>query len=126
LRWVVRDDIDDGSDSINHGESAIQGVVGEHHARRCWKVMLCAVTSTLTHCRSTIESCAPRPLKPVGLVVFFNPVQARIPAIIATCLAIVVSFLWMPYYPPGSIVLIALDVVAIWGVATWNTSRETA
>jgi len=41
-------------------------------------------------------------------------------------LAIVVTFLWMPYYPVGSVVLIALDVVVIWGVATWNTSRESA
>jgi hypothetical protein len=31
----------------------------------------------------------------------------------------------MPYYPTGAIVLIALDVVAIWAVATWNTSRLT-
>jgi hypothetical protein len=38
----------------------------------------------------------------------------------------VVTFLWMPYYPTGSIVLIALDIVVIWGVATWNTSRKTA
>jgi hypothetical protein len=62
----------------------------------------------------------------VALVVFLNPVQARVAAIAATCLAIAVSFLWLPYYPPGAIVLIALDVVVIWGVATWNTSRETA
>jgi hypothetical protein len=61
----------------------------------------------------------------LALAVFLNPVRARVAAIIATCLAIVVSFLWMPYYPPGAIVLIALDVVAVWGVATWNTSRES-
>jgi hypothetical protein len=64
-------------------------------------------------------------LAAVALSVFLNPVQTRIVAIIAACLAIVVSFLWMPYYPPGAIVLIALDAVAIWGVATWNTSRES-
>jgi hypothetical protein len=64
-------------------------------------------------------------LAAVALAVFINPVQARVAAIVAACLAIVVSFLWMPYYPPGSIVLIALDVVAVWGVATWTTSRET-
>jgi hypothetical protein len=43
-----------------------------------------------------------------------------------SCLAIVVSFLWMPFYPTGSIVLIALDVVVIWGVATWHTLRVPA
>jgi hypothetical protein len=62
----------------------------------------------------------------VAIAVFVNPVQARFAAIIATCLAAVVSFLWMPYYPPGAIVLIALDVVALWGITTWNTSRESA
>jgi hypothetical protein len=62
----------------------------------------------------------------VALAVLINPVRARAAAIVAACLAIVVSFLWMPYYPPGSIALIALDVVAIWGVTTWNTSRESA
>jgi hypothetical protein len=31
----------------------------------------------------------------------------------------------MPYYPSGAIVLIALDIVAIWAVTTWNTTRET-
>jgi hypothetical protein len=51
---------------------------------------------------------------------------ARAAAIVATCLGIVVTFLWMPYYPTGAVVLIALDAVVIWGVATWNTSRKTA
>src|SRR5215469_5600536 len=49
----------------------------------------------------------------VAVAAFVNPVQARIPAILAACLAIVVSFLWMPYYALGAVVLIALDVVAL-------------
>jgi hypothetical protein len=65
-------------------------------------------------------------LAAVAVAVSVNATGARVAAIIATCLAIVVTFLWMPYYPTGAIVLIALDVVAIWGVATWNTSRKTA
>jgi hypothetical protein len=55
-----------------------------------------------------------------------NAQWARPGAIIVTCLAIVVTFVWMPYYPAGSVVLIALDIVVIWGVATWNASRKTA
>lgn len=51
---------------------------------------------------------------------------ARAAAIVVTCLAIVITFLWMPYYPTGAVVLIAIDAVVIWGVATWNTSRKTA
>ena len=60
----------------------------------------------------------------VGL--FLSALWARSAAIIVTCLAIVVTFLWMPYYPTGAVVLIALDLVVIWGAATWNTSRKTA
>jgi len=65
-------------------------------------------------------------LAAVAVALFLSAQWARAAAIIVTCLAIVVTFLWMPYYPTGSIVLIALDVVVIWGVATWNTSRKTA
>jgi hypothetical protein len=65
-------------------------------------------------------------LAAIAVAVLVSATGARVAAIIATCLAIVVTFLWMPYYPTGAIVLIALDVVAIWGVATWNTSRKTA
>jgi len=62
----------------------------------------------------------------VAIALFVSAQWARAAAIIVTCLAIVVTFLWMPYYPTGAIVLRALDVVVIWGVATWNTSRQPA
>jgi hypothetical protein len=65
-------------------------------------------------------------LAALAIALFVSAQWARAAAIIVTCLAIVVTFLWMPYYSTGSIVLIALDVVVIWGVATWNTSRNTA
>jgi len=65
-------------------------------------------------------------LAAVAIALFVSAQWARAAAIIVTCLAIVVTFLWMPYYPTGAIVLIALDVVVIWGVATWNTSRQPA
>jgi len=65
-------------------------------------------------------------LAAVAIALFVSPQWARAAAIIVTCLAIVVTFLWMPYYPTGAIVLIALDVVVIWGVATWNTSPQPA
>jgi hypothetical protein len=61
-----------------------------------------------------------------AVALFLSALWARAAAIIVTCLAIVVTFLWMPYYPTGAVVLIALDAVVIWGVATWNTSRKTA
>jgi len=65
-------------------------------------------------------------LAAVAIALFVSAQWARAAAIIVTCLAIVVTFLWMPYYPTGAIVLIALDVVVIWGVATWNTSPQPA
>jgi hypothetical protein len=65
-------------------------------------------------------------LAAAAIALFVGAQWARAVAIVVTCLAIVVTFLWMPYYPTGSIVLIALDVVVIWAVATWNTSSETA
>ena len=65
-------------------------------------------------------------LAAVAIALFVSAQWARAAAIIVTCLAIVVTFLWMPYYPTGAVVLIALDVVVIWGVATWNTSRQPA
>ncbi len=35
-------------------------------------------------------------------------------------LSIVANFLWLPYYPWWSALIIALDVVVIWAVATWK------
>ena len=60
----------------------------------------------------------------IGL--FVNATATWVAAVVVACLAMVVSFLWMPYYPTGAIVLIALDVAVIWGVATWSTSRGSA
>ena len=65
-------------------------------------------------------------LAAAAIALFVSASWARAAAIIVTCLAIVVTFLWMPYYAAGSVVLIALDVVVIWGVVTWITSRKTA
>ena len=64
-------------------------------------------------------------LAAIAVALFLSATWAPVAAIIVTCLAIVVNFLWMPYYPIGAIVLIALDTVAIWGIATRNTSRES-
>jgi len=65
-------------------------------------------------------------LAAAAIALFVSASWAPAAAIIVTCLAIVVTFLWMPYYPTGSIALISLDVVVIWGLATWNTTGESA
>jgi hypothetical protein len=62
----------------------------------------------------------------VAVALFLNAPGTGAAATSVACLAIVVSFLWMPFYPTGSIVLIALDVVVIWAVATWRPPRGSA
>lgn len=49
---------------------------------------------------------------------------ARISAIIIAAISIVTQFLWLPHYPLWSILIIALDVVIIWAVATWRPHHQ--
>jgi hypothetical protein len=56
----------------------------------------------------------------VGLIT--GAVWARVTAIVMACISIVTMFMWLPYYPMWSIIVIALDVVIIWAVATWDTT----
>ncbi|WP_419229221.1 DUF7144 family membrane protein [Gordonia sp. CPCC 205515] len=47
---------------------------------------------------------------------------ARISAIIIASLSIIAQFLWLPYYPLWAILIIALDILVIWAVASWKPS----
>ena len=58
----------------------------------------------------------------IGLIMGIT--WARVTAIVLASLSIVFNFLWLPYYPLWSIVVIALDVIVIWAIATWDTSRS--
>jgi hypothetical protein len=60
----------------------------------------------------------------VAFGLFWGTTWARVTAIIIACLGIVVMFLWLPYYPVWSIVLIALNILVIWAIAAWDTSRS--
>ena len=60
----------------------------------------------------------------VAFGLFFGSIWARVAAIVMASLSIVVMFVSLPYYPLWSIVVIALDVVVIWAVATWHTSQS--
>ncbi|MEV0437210.1 hypothetical protein [Nocardia sp. NPDC050413] len=44
----------------------------------------------------------------------------RVAAMLIAALSIVANFLWLPYYPWWSIIIIVLDVVVIWAIATWH------
>jgi len=54
----------------------------------------------------------------VGL--FLRKTWAAVGAIVIAGLSIVINFLWLPYYPWWSVILIALDVFIIWSVSTWR------
>jgi hypothetical protein len=62
----------------------------------------------------------------VAIALIMGMTWAKVAAIVLASLSIVVNFLWLPYYPVWSIVVIALDVIVIWAVATWDTSKSQA
>lgn len=49
---------------------------------------------------------------------------ARISAIIIASLSILAQFLWLPWYPAWAILIIVLDLVVIWAVATWRPADD--
>ncbi|ATD70327.1 MULTISPECIES: DUF7144 family membrane protein [Gordonia] len=49
---------------------------------------------------------------------------ARFTAIVIAGLSVIANFLWLPYYPWWSVLIIALDVVVIWAVSTWNPRAD--
>ncbi|MFC8043238.1 hypothetical protein [Nocardia sp. NPDC057353] len=57
----------------------------------------------------------------IAIGMFTGAVWARIAAIVIASLSIIANFLWLPYYPWWSIIVIAVDIVVIWAVATWRT-----
>ena len=61
----------------------------------------------------------------VGLALFTGVTWARVAAIVLAALSILANFMWLPYYPWWSILIIALDVVVIWAVSTWNPRRDS-
>jgi hypothetical protein len=67
-----------------------------------------------------------------GFAVLSGHLWARIFAIIVAMLSAVANFFWIPYYPFWSILIIAIDVVIIWGLATYgrgdtvDTTERTA
>lgn len=47
----------------------------------------------------------------------------RVAAMVIAALSIIANFLWLPYYPWWSILIIAVDIVVIWAVATWRPTN---
>ena len=51
-----------------------------------------------------------------GIALFQGAVWARSVAVAVACLSILASFLWLPFYPLWSLVVIAFDVFVIWAL----------
>lgn len=60
----------------------------------------------------------------VAFGLFWSATWARAAAIIMAAVSIVSMFMWLPHAPVWSIVTIALDIVVIWAVATWESPRS--
>ena len=58
----------------------------------------------------------------VAVGLFTGKSWAAAAAIVVAGLSIVLNFMWLPYYPWWSIIVIALDVFIIWSVGTWRQS----
>lgn len=54
-----------------------------------------------------------------GGAVLARQTWARVAGIVLVVLSLVANFLFIPWYPVWSLVLIALDVAIIWALATW-------
>ncbi|MFX1756406.1 DUF7144 family membrane protein [Rhodococcus sp. As11] len=59
-----------------------------------------------------------------GLALMSGAMWARVTAIVIAALSILANFMWLPYYPWWSILIIALDVVVIWAVSTWQPRSD--
>lgn len=62
-------------------------------------------------------------LAAVAVGLFGGATWARAAAIVMAALSIVANFLWLPYFPLWSILIITLDLIVIWAVATWDSHR---
>jgi hypothetical protein len=51
-----------------------------------------------------------------GIALFQGAIWARTIGVILASVSIVASFMWMPYYPLWSMVVIAFDVFVIWAL----------
>ena len=59
-----------------------------------------------------------------GLALFYGAEWARVVGIVVLAVSVVVNFMWIPYYPWWSIILIVLGITGIWAVAAWDTDED--
>jgi hypothetical protein len=60
-----------------------------------------------------------------GIGLFTGNIAARIVAVALAVLSAVANFLWLPYYPVWSIIVIALNVTVIWAIMAHGGEMKT-
>jgi hypothetical protein len=60
-----------------------------------------------------------------GVGVLQGATWARVIGIAAAVLSLIANFAFIPYYPIWSILIIALDVIVIWALATYRPAART-
>jgi hypothetical protein len=61
-----------------------------------------------------------------GFAVLSSATWARVVGIIVAVLSAIANFLFIPYYPFWSLLIIALDVLVIWALAAYGGRRPVA
>ncbi|MFJ1455822.1 hypothetical protein [Nocardia sp. N2S4-5] len=62
----------------------------------------------------------------IGIGLMSSTRWARIATMVVAALSIVANFMSLPYFPAWSFLVILLDVVVIWAVATWHVQSVRA
>jgi hypothetical protein len=60
-----------------------------------------------------------------GVGLFTGNIAARIVAVALAVLSAIANFLWLPYYPVWSIIVIALNVTVIWAITAHGGEMRT-
>ena len=58
-----------------------------------------------------------------GFFLFTGAAWARIVGVLIAVLSLIANFLWLPYYPLWAIVVIAVDLLIIWALSTYDPDR---
>ena len=56
-----------------------------------------------------------------GFAVLLAATWARVVGIVVASLSLIANFAFLPHYPVWSVVIIALDIAAIWALSTYRS-----
>ena len=61
-----------------------------------------------------------------GFAIFAGQTWGRVVGIAVAVLSAVSQFFYIPYYPIWAILIIAIDVIVIWALASWDAGADAA